>query len=79
MSLPNWKGASAAYSKSYRILEIMGQNGHVIHNGCYPYGPKMCVSDDMENLIDALNKGDEEKIKGYNLLYPQLFTYLKEI
>lgn len=68
-NLPAWKGASECYSKAYRILEKMAQHGHVkkywksfhFKNGdqyqCYP-------SADMTNLIDALNKGDKETIKG---------------
>lgn len=49
-NLPNWRGASAVYSKAYRILERMAQGG------------------DKDTLIDALNKGNEEQIKGLLLM-----------
>ncbi len=58
-NLPTWKSASAVYRKAYRTLELMAERGHVKrgHHCCYP-------SQDMRDLIDALNKGDEEQIKG---------------
>lgn len=74
-NLPNWAGAEAVYSKAYAVLANMANRGHVTQTNkivgrknqtvCY-------VSDDMENLIDALNKGDEEKIKGL-LLYTHIY------
>ena len=65
-SLPSWPNADAVYGRAYRVLERMAQAGHatkavvsrgrVLHPGS--------VSQDMRDLIDALNKGDEERIKG---------------
>jgi len=68
-NLPNWTAAREVYSKAYRVLEAMAENGHVTRswNTCYP-------SQDMRDLIDALNKGDEEQIKGI-LLLPHYFKY----
>jgi len=65
-NLPSWPGAAAVYSKAYRVLENMARRGHatppvkrrgkIVKPGT--------VSDEMEALIDALNRGDEETIKG---------------
>ena len=41
-NLPQWSGASAVYSRAYKLMEKGGYN---------------------RLLIDALNTGDEEKIK----------------
>lgn len=61
-NLPNWRGASGAYGRAYRILEGMARRGHVkkSHGCCF-------VSQDMQDFIDALNKGNEEEIKFNNL------------
>ena len=63
MALPNWPSAGAVYSRAYRTLELMRARGDVTvsHGRCYP-------SDDMRALVDALNAGDEEQIKGLLLL-----------
>ncbi len=68
-NLPIWKGASECYSKAYRILANMAQHGHVKRhwtNYSKKHGDQYCCypSDDMTRLIDALNKGNEETIKG---------------
>ena len=65
-NLPAWPGASKVYSKAYRVLERMSRNTKVnYHRGRYICdGP----SDDMQALIDALNEGDEERIKGLLLM-----------
>lgn len=60
MSLPTWAGASSAYSRAYRTLERMARNGHV---------SKRHVSEEMHDLIEALNEGNEERIKGLLLHY----------
>ena len=76
MSLPSWPGADAAYSKAYRIMEQMAKRGHVIE--CVPARKRIkgrstplrvTVSDELQAYIDALNKGDEERIKGFNLQF----------
>jgi hypothetical protein len=66
-NLPSWPGASHCYGKAYKLLERMAKNGHVIQS--YRRNKRVCtVSEEMETLIAALNKGDEEQIKGI-LLY----------
>jgi hypothetical protein len=79
-NLPMWNGASKCYSRAYRILETMARRGHVKpgrvpkRKSCYPY--TATVSDDMQRLIDALNTGNEEEIKGL-LLLPYYTDYEK--
>jgi len=71
-NLPNWPGASAAYSRAYRIMSnmarkgyvtppIIGKRGRVLKSGH--------ISQEMEDYVKALNSGDEETIKGLNLQY----------
>ena len=67
--VPSWRGADAAYSKAYRILEKMGRS-HVQIDRDRRGRPIRChPSDEMRDLVDALNKGDEERIKGLILLH----------
>jgi hypothetical protein len=58
-NLPNWPGACEVYSRAYKVLENMAGRGHVM-----VLGMRSHVSDDMSKLIFALNRGDEEVIKG---------------
>lgn len=58
-NLPAWNGASAVYSRAYQVLNNMAGRGHVT-----VLGKRSHVSDDMNQLIFALNRGDEETIKG---------------
>lgn len=70
-NLPNWPGASECYSKIYDLLNSMASNGHIQQRG----GKRrlVCnVSGDMDHIINALNKGDEETIKAV-LLYNQKY------
>ena len=53
-NLPKWPGASAVYSKAYDCLDQMAN----ISRG-----------EESHDLIEALNEGDEERIKGLLLLY----------
>ena len=69
-NLPNWAGASYCYSKAYRLLEKMSANGH-IERKWHPDGFRCAVSQEMNNLIKALEIGDEEEIKCI-LLYSRL-------
>jgi hypothetical protein len=62
--LPNWPGASKCYSRAYRILEAMQLRtckGKKRGQADWP-------SFDAKRLIEALNKGDEEEIKGLLLM-----------
>lgn len=62
-------GAEICYSRAYRLLAWMGQNGHVTtikRNG----KPIACTpSEEMAQFVTALNKGDEETIKFF-LVHP---------
>lgn len=73
MNLPLWPGASEAYSKAYKIMEAMARSGHVSRlNGIRSKtkGPiQVFVSDELRAYQDALNKGDEERVKGFNFQY----------
>lgn len=69
-NLPVWgnipkKQIAAVYSKAYRELEKMARNGHVTpvknRKGETTHAH---VSEEMKSLIEALDKGDENKIKG---------------
>jgi len=66
-NLPSWPGASTVYSKAYRRLEEMAAKGHVKRH--YNRGWRCSVSQEMTDLINALNNGDEETIKAA-LLFP---------
>ncbi len=76
-NLPKWSGADRVYSNAYKMLKTMGESGHVSREfgrqkNEYGWGPVdyYCIpDDDMNNLIEALDKGDEEKIKGLMMLY----------
>lgn len=69
-NLPNWKGADRVYSRAYRILGNMARDGHA-HAPIFTRRGKMkrpgYVSLEMAGFIDALNDGDEERIK-WNIL-----------
>ena len=76
-NLPNWDGASAVYSRCYRFLELMAQNGHVSQS--YWRGKPTCTtSEEMDLLVSALNEGDEERLKGLVMLYRDRFSYLRK-
>jgi hypothetical protein len=70
-NLPTWPGAAAAYSLAYKITGNMARSRrHVTVR--YNWLGKPCgssPSDELKDYIDALNKGDEERIKGLNLLW----------
>jgi hypothetical protein len=73
-NLPSWPGASAAYSKAYRILQRLAAAGHatppLLRRGKVIVGGH--VSEDMRDAIDALNRGDENAIKAFNLAHLDL-------
>ncbi|MEE8503984.1 MAG: hypothetical protein V3T26_05995 [candidate division NC10 bacterium] len=58
-NLPDWSEADKCYSRAYHLLEEMAEQGHVrkTFSGCV-------TSFEMDKLVEALNKGDEETIKG---------------
>jgi len=69
-NLPNWPGASKAYSNAYKILKNMASKGHAKpgywFRGIIQHG---WSSNEMNDFIKALNEGDEEKVKGFILMY----------
>ena len=61
--LPKWPGAEVCYMRAKAMLEHMAVAGHVkrIKTG----RRWVCeVSQDMRLIIDAMNAGDEEQLKG---------------
>lgn len=75
MALPTWNGADHCYRKAYRILASMAARGHAMpptgrhhHRRGVSYSFSGYVSQEMRDLIEALNKGDEETIKGLLLM-----------
>ncbi len=78
MSLPKWNGASAAYTKAYRILEKLASRGHATPASGYYKRGKFIIdcpgttTNEMDDAIKALNKGDEEEIKAFNLKHLDL-------
>ena len=67
-TLPPFPGASGAYHRAYRILAAMAQAGHVqvVRSGRQT---RCHVSDEMREFISVLDRGNEEVVKGLNLLY----------
>jgi len=75
-NLPNWPGASHCYSRARRLLQYMAEHtGDPAQIGTpIPRSGKqrkrstptswIVCTPDMQSLIDALNAGDEETIKG---------------
>lgn len=70
-NLPNWSRASEVYSRAYRILKNMISTGHIsrpFYQRERNYVFKThSVSDEMRDFIEALNEGNEEKIKWHIL------------
>lgn len=65
-NLPDWNGAAAVYSKAYAVLTRMSKTQVTLSK----LGRKTVAtpSDDMNDLVQALNSGDEERIKGLLLV-----------
>ena len=67
-NLPDWPGADGAYKRAYNILANMAKDHvEIIRWGKKPVGSR--PSEEMLEIIDALNVGDEERIKCYNIQY----------
>ena len=69
-NLPSWPGAFIVYGRVNPMLMYMATRGHVqrpkIGRGGKIVTPGW-VSPEMEEVIDALNKGDEEFLKNFVL------------
>jgi len=74
-NLPNWPGASHCYSRARRLLQYMADRCVPERDGTpMPRSNArrsigrttswIVCTPDMQSLIDALNAGDEETIKG---------------
>lgn len=65
--LPLWAGAKAAYTAAYAMLNRMAKDlGHVSIKRDPKGRPVGSVaSPDMLSIIEALNKGNEEQVKGF--------------
>jgi hypothetical protein len=59
--LPRWPGAAGAYARAYRILASMARSGHVTRTR-----GRCSSSPELREFIEALDRGDEEQIKGLN-------------
>lgn len=77
-NLPSWPGAAYCYSKAYKILAALARR-----NGSYRGYPMpsmrtrrsdsvIVCTPDMQELITALNQGDEEQIKWLNFRHEAL-------
>lgn len=64
LDMPTWPAASSVYSRACAILALMAKSGHVqkVRKGGRQVGAVR--SPEMESFIDALNRGDEEAIRG---------------
>lgn len=79
-NLPTWPGASAAYSRAYRNLEAWNareaEGQRAVHrragraSSTFRYSPP----DEIRDYVKALDQGDEETVKWWNLHYDQLFA-----
>lgn len=78
-NLPDWIGAEGAYKNATEMLKKMGKNGHVsVQKNKWGKVLNCTPSEEMNDLIEALNSGNEEKIKGLVSLY-RIYGYDKEI
>ncbi len=74
MALPAWSGADRVYDKAQWLLERMARSGHVSKGIYGAHGRdvkgkaimsvSVVPSQAMVDLIDAMNSGDEERLKG---------------
>jgi hypothetical protein len=70
-NLPSWPGASEVYRKLYALLAYKAQRGWVIRQW-ERRGWRCSVQNhcnEMVDIIDALDEGNEEKLKAFQLLY----------
>lgn len=60
-------GASVCYTRAYKLLKWMGEKGGYVKQIKNRKGVTIrCeVDEEMQTLVDALNKGNEETIKYY--------------
>ena len=67
--LPEWQGADDAYRRAYRMLHNMAQRGHATpatgywRRGRWVQTKAGWVTGELDAFVDALNSGDEERVK----------------
>jgi hypothetical protein len=73
-NLPSWPGASSVYSYLYKVLEELGAEwwsrevAAAKKKGRAPR-PPFTVPEEMSDIIDALDEGDEETLKAIQMTY----------
>ena len=72
-NLPDWPGADHVYSYLYKVLEQLGAENwkaevkRAKKRRVKPKPPRL--TSDMETIMDALGKGDEEQLKALQMKY----------
>jgi hypothetical protein len=68
-------GAKTVYGRVYRLLRWMGEEGgHVVVHKKKGRAVGCTSSPEMDEIVEALNKGDEHKLKA-TLLDPRYFAH----
>lgn len=67
--LPQWPGASKTYSLAYRMLAIMNEEAQAafLRRRTPRKRDRYFPPEDVNDLVRALDKGDEERSKGNHL------------
>lgn len=81
--IKSWLGEDVVYSTAYKVLNWMGLNLKRSKGKWGPtgrdlkrkiiYNNPVNVPEDQDRLIKALDRGDEEEIKGLLLLYREYY------
>jgi len=74
MALPNWPGASIAYKRCSTIIGVLCRGAATAH---YKRTGKLrgySVPAEVDNIIEALDIGDEEEIKGFMNAYSHVWS-----
>jgi len=71
--LPTWPGAETVYSRVYNINIRRCAAAYHAWVKAGSKKPGWRVPDDLQDVIDALNDGNEEYLKAYAAQYPTLW------
>lgn len=75
-NLPEWNGADAVYQRCAVIADHMAKNGHV-KAPVFTKGGRIksqsFVSEELEDLIAAMDRGDEEYLKDVALRHKDIW------
>lgn len=65
MSLPNWPGADVVYSRAQTITTTICSRAYQSQRGAWKRktGFRFSVPEDARDIIDAMNRGDENYLK----------------